>query len=178
MNLSDCIIPPYIFNDLREYLFKIQLGGGYCVGCTINIGQYRKKEYLPAVIKYLQEKGFETSTYNDRYNETIISLNWSLNIPLYQTYTRTDLHAIREEYRQKSQDKWIQSFMTTVVKDILEDVKKGQLEKHIFPGEEILEENYPDIQKKLQNIFPDMKISIEYIGVPNNRKYILLDWSI
>jgi hypothetical protein len=175
MDLSNCYVPPHIINDLREYLFKLQ-SSGYCVGCTITIEHYRKKEYLPAIISYLQEKGVNIMTFSDRYNETVITLNW--NSSFFNTYTKTDLRAIREEYKQKSQDKWIQSFMTTVVKDILEDVKKGQLEKHIFPEEEILEENYPDIQKKLQNIFPDMKISIEYIGVPNNRKYILLDWSI
>jgi hypothetical protein len=175
MDLSNCYVPPHIINDLREYLFKLQ-SAGYCVGCTINIEHYRKKEYLPAIISYLQEKGLKIMTFSDRYNETVITLNW--NSSVFNTYTKTDLRAIREEYKQKSQDKWIQSFMSTVVKDILEDVKKGQLEKHIFPGEEILEENYSDIQNRLQDIFPDMKVSIEFIGVPNNRKYILLDWSI
>jgi hypothetical protein len=168
-------VPDHILTQMNDYL-SLQKQKKY-VSCYIGIEFFRKEEYIPEMILFLKQNEFSVDTFTNRYNETVLDVRW--NSPKNKTYTPTDLRRIYEEHQKNITEKEIilQSFMTTLEESILQDVRNGLLEKHVFPEKHILEEWYPDILEKLKILFPFMKTSIEWIDPPNSCSYIALNWN-
>jgi hypothetical protein len=163
-------VPEIILNEISDYIATLQKNGG--ISCQLKKQNYKEERYFFSIVEFLRKKTLTVKSFIAWTNEPVMLVSW--NTPIY---TRRDLKRIHTTNKAQSSREAIDTFMTTLIEDIIIDVRMGRLDKHVFPPMSIPIADYPEIVKRLSAVFPDTTIHIEYLKEPNNRWYLVMDWN-